>query len=156
MTRITADESQFDANSNIVTFEGNVELDNHDFDLTCDTLEVYMPKKEEGQVAANPAEDAAKGGIDKAIARGYVVIEKLKPDGTLQVAIARRAVYDAVTGNIVLTDFPQLQDGPNLIKGKTEATRIYLRPNSGEYDVKGPANYILDTDGKGLDMPTRN
>ena len=158
MTRITADESQFDANANVVTFEGNVELDHPEFDLTCDTLEVQMPKKEgaDGAGGGNPTEEAASGGIDKAIARGYVVIEKLKPDGTLQVAIARRAVYDATTGNIVLTDFPQLQDGTNLIKGKTEATRIYLRPDSGEYDVKGPANYLLDTEGKGLDFPERN
>lgn len=148
ITKIIAEQAEFDANTNLVTFEDNVELDHPEFDLTCDILEAELKKQEgtgEDKVVA-PTQTAASGGIERATASGYVVIEKLTPDGKTQVAKARRAVYESATGNVVLMVFPQMQDGQNLIKGTSEATRIFLRPN-GKYTVEGPAEITLVTPG---------
>jgi len=149
MTKITADKAEFNTNTNQVTFEGNVKLDHPEFDMNCEVLVAYLKKgaddapKPEG---ANPMM-AAAGGIDHAVAKGYVEIEKLTPDGKYQVAKSRNAVFDAGTGDVTLTDFPSLQDGNNLIRGTTEATTIELRRN-GTHNVKGPATYTLDSGGK--------
>ncbi len=148
ITRITAEQAEFDANTNLVTFEDNVELDHPEFDLTCDILEAEL-KKQSGtgeESAESQTQRAASGGIERATASGYVVIEKLTPEGKTQVAKARRAVYESATGNVVLMIFPQMQDGENLIKGTSEATRIFLRPN-GKYNVEGPAEFKLVTPG---------
>ena len=148
VTKIIAEQAEFDANTNLVTFEDNVELDHPEFDLTCDILEAELKKQEgaDGNNAVAPTQAAASGGIERAIASGYVVIEKLTPDGDTQVAKARRAVYESSTGNVVLMIFPQMQDGQNLIKGTSEATRIFLRPN-GKYTVERPAEITLVTPG---------
>ncbi len=148
-TRITAEQATFNANTNLVTFEDNVELDHPEFDLTCDILEAELKNQDgaEGEAApVPPTQQAASGGIERATATGYVVIEKLTPDGETQVAKARKAVYESATGNVVLMIFPQLQDGKNLIKGTSERTRIFLRPN-GEHHVEGPAEFVFVTPG---------
>lgn len=159
MTKITADKAEFNANTNQVTFEGNVKLDHPEFDMNCEVLVAYLKKGADGAPkpeGANPMM-AATGGIDRAIAKGYVEIEKLTPEGKYQVAKSRNAVFDAGTGDVTLTDFPSLQDGTNLIRGTTEATTIELRRN-GTHNVKGPADYTFDPgtkNGLGGEMRTR-
>ncbi len=154
LTRITASRAEFDANTNVVIFEEDVELDHPEFHLTCQVLVAELAKDESDPAPADadPTRLAAAGGIQKATARGFVQIEKLSPDGKVQVAKARQAVYDATSGNVTLAEFPTLQDGNNLIKGADETTKIFLR-SSGKYDVVGPAKYELVTESNALMRP---
>jgi lipopolysaccharide export system protein LptA len=144
MTRITAEKSEFDANKNVVTFEINVMLDHPEFDMSCDVLVAELQgdgnKQLGGTGEVSPTQQAASGGIERAEARGYVQIEKISPDGKQQVAIARLAVYEASTGDVILSVYPTLQDGDNLIRGKSEDTKILLKQD-GTHKVIGLADY---------------
>lgn len=147
VTKITAEFARFDANTNVVTFEENVELNHKEFDLQCQVLEAELkPGKEGSQADPGLAKaQAAGGGIRRATAKGFVIIQKVAADGKLQVAKSRQAIYDAESGDVVLSDFPTLQDGKNLISGAEETTKIYLRKN-GKYEVKGRADYEVVPD----------
>lgn len=142
VTKITAEFARFDANTNVVTFEENVELSHKEFDLQCQVLEAELkPGKDGSQADPGLAKaQAAGGGIRKATAKGFVIIQKVSADGKIQVAKSRQAIYDAESGDVILSDFPTLQSGPNLITGAEETTKIYLRKN-GKYEVKGRADY---------------
>lgn len=148
VTRITAQFARFDANTNVVTFEEDVELSHQEFDLSCQVLIAELkPGKDGSQPDPTMAKaQAAAGGIRRAIAKGYVIIQKISADGKIQVAKSREAIYDAESGDVVLSDFPQLQDGNNLISGAAQTTKIYLRRN-GKYEVKGLAEYELVPEG---------
>lgn len=155
MTRITAEKSQFDSNTNKVKFEDNVTLDHPEFDLSCDILEADLKGDEKAKTGGmSPTQRAAVGGIQRAVAKGYVQIEKISADGKPQVAKSRLAIYEADTGDVTLSDFPILQDGENLIRGKSEATKIYLRQN-GKYDVDGPADYEFVNKNNALEITPR-
>ena len=138
MTKITAEFAKFDANTNVVTFEEDVELCHNQFDLKCQVLVAELkPGKEGAPPDPNMAKaQAAAGGIRKATAKGFVIIQKMSADGKVQVAKSREAVYDAETEDVILSDYPQLQDGPNLILGVENTTKIFLRKN-GKYEVRG-------------------
>jgi len=58
-TRITAGFAAFDANTNVVTFEENVELDHVEFRLTCDILIAELNNPEKSKAKAG---DDDKGG----------------------------------------------------------------------------------------------
>lgn len=156
MTKITAEKSEFDANENVVTFEINVMLDHPEFDLSCDILEAELKgdgtKTAGGEVS--PTQQAASGGIKRAEARGYVQIEKISPEGKAQVAIARLAVYEAETGDVILSDYPMLQDGENLIRGKSEDTKILLRQD-GTHKVLGLADYEFVSEKNAIEFKPR-
>ncbi len=162
-TRITAGRAEFDAKTNVVTFEDNVELDHIEFRLTCDVLvaELSNPDKaaKVGGAAAdmgNPQAAAARvaaGGLKSATAIGYVVIEKLTPEGS-QVAKSRKTVYDATSQIVTLSEYPVLDDGKNLVRGKEAWTRIILSPD-GKYRVDGPATFELVTADNQLPKPGR-
>jgi lipopolysaccharide export system protein LptA len=146
-TRITAESSSFDTTSNVVTFEGNVELDHPEFDMTCDILVAELHSAA-ADAAGKPGESGlgrqgTVSGIRTATASGYVVIEKLTPEGR-QVAKSRKTVYDAATGIVTLSDFPVLDDGKNLVRGREAWTKILLSPD-GKYKVDGPATFELVT-----------
>ncbi|RFC46108.1 MAG: Lipopolysaccharide export system protein LptA [Verrucomicrobia bacterium] len=162
-TRITAGRAEFDAKTNVVTFEDNVELDHVEFRLTCDILvaELNNPDKAAqvggaGKDDKNPQAAAARvavGGLKSATATGYVVIEKLTPEGS-QVAKSRKTVYDVTTGIVTLSEYPVLDDGKNLVRGKEAWTRILLSPD-GKYKVDGPATFELVTSDNQLPKPGR-
>ncbi|MEO0446524.1 MAG: LptA/OstA family protein [Verrucomicrobiota bacterium] len=143
ITRITAEAARFDAKENVVIFEGNVELDHHDMTMECNVLEAELLNSaaDANQAAAQAS---SPGGIKRATARGFVFIEKMKPDGGVQVAKARHAVYDALEEQVVLSDFPQLQDGQNLVSGRNQTTKIFLKQN-GQYKVEGLADFEIVT-----------
>lgn len=148
VTRITANFAKFDANTSVVTFEENVELKHQDFNLSCQVLVAELKPGREGlqQDPGLAKAQAAAGAIRRATATGYVIIQKISPDGKIQVAKSRQAVYDAETGDVILSDYPQLQSGKNLISGEEQTTKIYLRKN-GEYQVKGRAEYEVVPEG---------
>jgi lipopolysaccharide export system protein LptA len=54
------------------------------------------------------------------------------------VAKARRAVYEAATGNVTLTGWPQVKNGDNVVSALTEETVIVMN-EKGVLDVQGKA-----------------
>jgi len=151
-TTIKSEEARFNAETNEVMFQGNVNLRHPQFDLNCDILEV--------QLAGEGAKVGGMGGqvnateIQRAIAKGYVQIERMSLDGKVQVAKSRLATYEGDSGDVVLSDYPVLQSGKDLIRGLSETTKIYLRSN-GQYHVEGKAEYIMASSGNALQFKPR-
>lgn len=151
-TTIEAEEAYFDTDKNEVMFQGNVVLNHPEFDLSCDILEVKL-RGDANKAAAMPGQVAATG-IDQAIAKGYVQIEKIAPDGKVQVAKSRLAVYNSNSGDVVLSDYPSLQSGKDLISGLSETTKIFLRAD-GTHSVDGKHRVTMTQSGNSLQFKPR-
>ncbi len=84
--------------------------------------------------------------MDKAVAEGDVVIvqEKVNDKGEVERSVGRaqKAVYDAVTGNITLSGWPQVEQKQNTIVGAEERTVIILNAK-GSLEVLGRSKSVL-------------
>ncbi len=126
---ITSQESVMDNQEGIITFLGNVEIDHPEFDISCDKLVIYLS---DGETTSE------EGSFRRAIATGGMVeIRRKSPEGKIQIALARRADYDGITKDIVLTGGPpQLQDGEKSVKTNSEDSKITMT-GDGKYKVTG-------------------
>lgn len=138
---IEADESVMDNEKRLITFTGHVVVTEPRFNLTSDRLEVYM--NDDTNLDGTPAAGAASSNEDappfkRAIASGGMVeIEKIGADGKVQIAKARKADYDAVTGDIVLSGGPPtLQSGSGFVNPSSPDAVIILRAD-GNHQIKG-------------------
>ncbi len=90
------------------------------------------------------------GGLEKAIAEmkpgGQVLItqDKVEADGTVShnIGRGRKAVYDAITGDITLTGMPTVQQGINTCIALQEDTVMVLN-REGRMHVTGPHKTII-------------
>ena len=142
MMEIEADSSVMDNEKRLITFSGNVIVTEPRFTMTGDNLEVWM--NDETNLDGSPAANAAAGADEnappfkRAIATGGMVeIEKIGADGKVQIAKARKADYDAATGDIVLTGGPPtLQSGSGFVNPSSPDAVIILRAD-GNHQLKG-------------------
>lgn len=82
---------------------------------------------------------AQDNGVEKAIAKGKMVtIEKKDAEGNVKIGKARHATYDGKSGDITLRDWPQVQDGQNVIIA-TEASTSMVLTQAGQLKVNGRA-----------------
>jgi lipopolysaccharide export system protein LptA len=144
---IQSDESLMDNTQRIVTFQGNVFVNHPEFKLASDHLEIHLNEDSNldgsspaPKSAAATTEDEDAPPFKRAIATGGMVeIEKIGADGKTQIAKARKADYDALTGDIVLSGGPPtLQSGTGFVNPKSPDALIILRGN-GQHEVKGGA-----------------
>ena len=173
-TEIDALEATFNQKTNLAVFIGEVTVKDPEFNVTCDKLTAHLrgaektkpvaevpapkPSKPATPAAATPAPTAAKkkggSGLQRAIAEasagGRVVItqEKTDLDGSVQISTGRadRATYDAVTGDIVLTGKPEVQQGINLVIATAQSTKMTLN-RDGHMRAEGPHKTIITEKG---------
>jgi lipopolysaccharide export system protein LptA len=174
-TEITALEATFDRAKNEAVFIGDVIVKDPEFTVACDRLIAYMKKQSEGEKGGANSVPAAKpspaadpppsaegakeakpkgGGLDRAIAEGNpgkmieITQDKIEADGSItkSVGIARKATYDAKTGDIVLVGSPSVQQGINLCVATSEETIMILNRN-GKMRAVGPHRTILKESG---------
>jgi len=137
---ITADESTFDQKGGDLTFKGNVYLDHPDFKMKCDTLVIEMG----GGGTAMPAA-GGMSNFSRAIASGGMVeMTTIKPDGTTQTAISRRADYNKVEGMVTLSGGPPfIQDGEKFVQTTAEDARIIMYMADKRYEIIGDRSRIV-------------
>ena len=166
-TEITSDQATFQNKAHTAVFIGNVSVKDPEFNVTCDKLTAFLKNNdakpaENGKPAlkpvANPeakAGDSKKGGLDRAIAEGNVYInqDKVEADGSITKCIgrAKRADYDAKTGNIVLSGKPVVKQGLNMCIATSEETVMTLNRDRN-MEVKGPNRVIISDKGE-LEKP---
>lgn len=133
-TEITATrEASFDEHNRKAIFVGDVVVKDPQFTLTSDMLTAFLKKQpvvnkpisDSGQPEAiktsvNPESAPAQndGGLERAVAEGNVVIhqEQINPEGgepTFYIGKSEKADFDASTGDIKLSGWPQVQQGIN-------------------------------------------
>jgi|JI6StandDraft_1071083.scaffolds.fasta_scaffold00200_17 lipopolysaccharide export system protein LptA len=160
---IEADKVFFDNNTSIIIYTGHVRARHPDFYIECEELELHMIKEEPDDAkkgaatktapkAADPI--SAKGGkkadkappIKKAIARGpMVIIEKRDINGDVQQGRCKRLEYDGATGNMTLSDFPQVQKG-NILHIATTADTVMVFDREGRLSTNRPSRTVILSD----------
>lgn len=156
-TVITATERLLlDSKESMATFYGDVKVLDPRFSLNCRKLTAYLKRqaqetKTEGGATADKKRDKAGepspgGGVEKAVAEGDVVIvqDKLNDKGQIERSIGRaaKAVYDAVSGDITLSGWPQVEQKLNTVVATQESTVIILN-NKGTMEVLGQSKSVL-------------
>lgn len=141
---ITSNESIMDTIGKVMTFQGNVVITHPQFEIRCDKLEMILA---EGLDLSGAEKSSSAGGespFRKAIASGgRVEIRRNSPEGKTQVAMARRAEYDAVTKDIILSGGPPyIQDGDRFVETNSADAQIIMRGN-GKYEVRGERGRIV-------------
>jgi lipopolysaccharide export system protein LptA len=154
-TEITAMEATFDNRKHEAVFTRNVTVNDPEFSVTCDRLIAMLKhsgspsdaKPTERSPAAAPKTGAKnKGGLERAIAEGNVVIKqsKVEADGTTSQSFGRaqKADYNAVTGDIVLSGMPTVQQGINQCIATAPETVMTLNRDRN-MKVVGPHRTII-------------
>lgn len=156
---IEADSSVFDLNAAIFIYTGHVRARHPDFYIECEELEVHMVKEEASKdgskLAPKPAGDPllskdkkdSAPPIKKAIARGpMVTIEKRSEEGDIQQGQCRRLDYDGASGDITLSDYPQVQRG-NVLHRATQPDTTMVFDKNGKLHTNGrPRTVILSNE----------
>ncbi|MES2596009.1 MAG: LptA/OstA family protein [Verrucomicrobiota bacterium] len=165
---IESDKVNFDNNTGIIIYTGHVRARHPDFYIECEELELHMIKEEEEAAKgkgkdkakalptptkADPTGPKAKKGdkappIKKAFARGpMVIIEKRDPTGDVQQGRCKRLEYDGATGNITLSDFPQVQKG-NILHSAITADTVMIFDREGRLSTNRPSRTTILSDEK--------
>ena len=116
-TNITSDSMEYSANSQTVTFKGNVYVKRLDFELRSKTLTVYLKKEEKNDVASTSSGTATSGmkagDVDYLVAEGNVRMKSEEKRGECQ-----KATYYTTDDKIVMEGSPKLFDADNRIEGR--------------------------------------
>ena len=160
-TEISALEATFDQKTNQAVFIGEVEVKDPEFNVKCDRLTAHLKSASKLKAGDPPDPKAPKpvapakpkgggGGLHRAVAeanpggRVIIVQDKKDADGTIQHSAgeADKATYDAVTGDIVLTGMPEIQQGINRVVATARGTVMTLN-RDGHMNAKGPHKTII-------------
>src|ERR1043166_1608317 len=165
-TEITAtEETTYDEKTRKAIFKGNVVVKDPQFTITCAKLTAFLkPAGESGNSgsAKNPTggdsgSGGGGGGLDHAIADGThenpVIIVQDKPatDGGQpqhNVGRAERAEYNATTGEVKLSGWPQVSQGINLQKATSADTVMYMNRDAKTMRTVGPSTTIIQEQDK--------
>ena len=135
-TEITATkESSFDSEKNVAEFTGRVVVRDVQFTLTCDRLKVSLSPDRKGIAVAE-----AQGNV-------IIVQEKSDPKSTAQQAIGRagEVTYKPDSGEVVLRDWPSIQQGINNQVATEQSTIMILRSSGQSRTIGGSKTLIADT-----------
>jgi lipopolysaccharide export system protein LptA len=165
VTEIKADTVDWDQKLQQAVFSGRVVVKDPELDLTCDKLTAFLKNEKASANSGAPATpvpapklgDAPKkksGGLDRAVAEGNVVITQDKLDGegkpTRSIGRAARADYSAVTGEMILSGNPEVQQGINTCIATAPSTKMYMK-RDGKMRVDGPSTMIIRDQGDSKD-----
>lgn len=168
-TEITALDATFDQKSHQAVFTGKVVVKDPEFNVVCDRLTALLKQeKAAGKPTPGPAvpspgtpspapkkgKEDKSGGLQRAIAeadegkRVIITQEKVEADGstTRYIGKAEKADYDAGTGDIILTGWPEVQQGINSIVAEERATIITLN-RDGRMKTRGKHKTVIKDQG---------
>ncbi len=136
------DGATFENASNTAEFAGHVIVHDPQFDLSCDKLHVVL------------ASD--RKGLSKVIATGAVTItqEKKNDRGDIVKSVGKcgKATYDAVTGDVTMEDWPQIQQGINNQVAIQQSTVMILNAK-GRSRTIGPSRTMIVDQGTNAVTP---
>lgn len=156
---VEADNSVFDPTNRILTYTGNVRARHPQFYIECEQLIVHLEEEKKDSKAAPAAKldpiapkgkeaDKKNNPVKKAIATGPMVrIEKADPEGKVQRAFCRNAVYVGSTGVITMRDNPQVQTGNVMQMATTPDTVMTFDEKGNFHSNRRTSTVILSEDG---------
>ena len=159
-------ETSFDAKAGMAIFIKEVKVNDPQFALTADKLTAYLKKSpKEAKSGTSPTPNpsptpAAKAdetkspasGLDRAVAEGNVVITQDKLDEktgevTHYIGKGTKADYNATSGEMTLSGWPQIQQGLNNQVATEEGT-LRIMDKDGHLRTKGPSMTVIKSEPK--------
>ena len=175
-----AQSATFNSKDRVAVFTKDVRVKDPRFELACDKLTVFLNKSASPDASApataatppplksatppapgqQPSPAPAGGGIDHALAEGHVIIIQrkaaTKPGEEDKLSIGRGGIgtFDNKTGDMVLKDWPNLEQNGSSLIAKAQSTVMTIHRDSS-MDCEGPNTTRLIQHGKGgtLDIP---
>ncbi|MEZ5323494.1 MAG: hypothetical protein R3F19_00290 [Verrucomicrobiales bacterium] len=151
-------QAYFNSEEQIVVFQEDVVVNHPGFHIECEELEVFLkgnpvnvlgdpdaaePDKNAPTAATTGTGDASDS-VDKIFARGkdrLVALTKFSPDPSKNIrAKCGWATYDSTSGDLILHDWPVLNQGNVSVQSTAKDTIIYVREN-GDFEASGPATF---------------
>ncbi|HEY5792684.1 MAG TPA: LptA/OstA family protein [Chthoniobacterales bacterium] len=135
-TEITArNHATFDNETNVAEFEGSVVVRDPQFTLTCDKLRVFLRPD--------------RKGMQKVEAIGNVLIKQEnvteRGEKATSTGQAGKAIYTPEDGNVVLTEWPQIERGINVHIATEKGTVMTLNRDGRMNTQGGSKTLIKDT-----------
>lgn len=152
-------EASFDQKTRKAIFIGEVQVKDPQFTLRCEKLTAYLKnEKSAPEPKTKPREDGTEvpspgaSGLEKATAEGKVIIVAERPgekegETTRYVARSARADFDAKTGDMKLTGWPQVQQGINTHVA-TEADTVMIINRDGRMQTNGRSKTVIQEEPK--------
>jgi lipopolysaccharide transport protein LptA len=130
--------ASFDNAESSADFIGHVVVRDPQFDLTCDRLHVVLRPD--------------RKGLQKVIATGNVVVvqEKKNDRGDLVKSVGKcgKATYETSTGDVMLEDWPQIQQGINSQIATQQNTVMILNAKGRSRTIGSSRTMIVDPGGE--------
>lgn len=172
-TEITAtQEATYDEKTRKAVFTGNVRVKDPQVDITCDMLTAFLRKEatdskskadeksptpasakvdanEKGNSGASAGASPKRGsGLDRAIAEGHVIIIQEKPatDGgqpQRNIGKSAKADYDANTGDVTLSGWPEVSQGINTQVATSAETIMIMNRDRNTMITHGPSKTVI-------------
>lgn len=124
----------FENATSTAEFNGHVVVHDPQFDLSCEKLHVIL--------------GADRKGLSKVIATGSVIITQAKKNdhGDIIKSIGKcgKATYDAVSGDVTMEDWPQIQQGINNQVATQQSTVMILNAKGRSRTIGGSRTMIVD------------
>ena len=118
----------------LLTFRGNVVVDHPEFEMKCETLEIYLMK---GSCLRSYQKIRMRLSSARLHPVAWSKFDASAPTEKTQIAMARRADYNAVTKDIILSGGPPyIQDGDSFIETSSADAKIIMR-GTGKYEITG-------------------
>lgn len=136
-TKITANQMEYSADRQTVTFTGNVYVKRPDFELWAQAMTVYLEKNGEKQKAESTGSvDSMKTGtINRIVAKTNVRMKSGEKEGTSQLA-----TYYAKEDKFVMEGSPLLREKENTIRG--EVITHYIKANKSQVQRSVEVNFL--------------
>ncbi len=126
------DGASFENSQNTAEFTGHVVVHDPQFDLSCEKLHVVLGPD--------------RKGLSKVVATGSVVLTQVKKndrgDEVKSIGKCGKATYDAVTGDVTMEDWPQIQQGINNQVAVQQNTVMILNAK-GRSRTIGPSRTMI-------------
>ena len=161
-------ETTFDAKVGMAVFIKEVKVNDPQFSLTADKLTAYLKKAAKEALksgtstptptpAASPDAASPASGLERAVAEGNVVITQDKVDEktgevTHYIGKGAKADYNAVSGEMTLSGWPQIQQGFNNQVATDEGT-VMVMDKEGHLRTKGPSMTVIKSETKPTKTP---
>ena len=175
-------ETSFDAKAGMAVFVKEVRVKDPQFTLSAEKLTAYLKKPDKetageaaqsGTSAATPAptpkpeakadgkadakSDSPASGLERAIAEGHVLITQDRLDEktgetTHYTGKGAKAEYNALSGEMTLSGWPQIQQGLNAQVATEEGT-VMVMDRDGHLHTKGPSMTVIKAETKPAKTP---
>ena len=163
-------ETTFDTKAGMAVFIKEVKIKDPQFVLSADKLTAYLKKPPGGLLpegnatptpsptpSAHPGEASPASGLERAVAEGSVLITQERTDEktgeiTRYTGKGERAEYNAATGELTLSGWPQIQQGFNNQVATEEGT-VMIMDKEGHLRTKGPSMTVIKADTKPAKTP---